>query len=165
VLVRLAYAVHVDDAATLAQDVDWTRVRQGLKDDLADRPQVIEAASRTPDPDALPEFGDSFADTVVASGVDADVTPTHICALMHDTAESMGAAGGSATTGVLGALHGAFFTGLDSFEASVNTATGGRDGLLKVRLERTRGLSWAVTRVWVPPALLAGGDAAQLHRS
>ena len=71
---RISRALDSGNLATLQSLVDWTAVRQGLKDDIAEgvigMPQRTLLASNT-----LPPFGASFISGIAGTEIDRAVTP------------------------------------------------------------------------------------------
>ena len=87
---RMSVALRSHDVASLRSEIDWSRVRDGLKQELtgalpdADQPTIeaVKPASvTTASDDELPEFGESFAKTAVGNVVDEDCDPEHVEAM------------------------------------------------------------------------------------
>jgi hypothetical protein len=127
--------------------IDWNAVRQGLKDDLAEglvglSPQM-QLASNT-----LLPFGAGFATGIVASEVDAAVTPEALrhAAQMLDPPP----AGGFGMPAIVGAN----FHSLTGFDLRVRLPCQLADEQpLHLRMAFRDG-SWQVVRVWVPQDLM-----------
>src|SRR4051794_35117725 len=74
---QLGEAIRRGDAATLHALVNWSKVREGIKEDICDLPPEPGDAST-----ALPAFGSSFVRGVMASAVDRHVTPEALVAVV-----------------------------------------------------------------------------------
>jgi hypothetical protein len=143
-LYRLGQAIRMGDAGSLRVMVDWPRVREGIKEDISD--MVRDEPRPTAASNQLPPFGTSFVRGVAASSVDQQVTPE---ALATVTGPDAGASEGTPVH-----INWAFFESPGRFLASFNTPTH-----KAIRLEmELRGASWQVTRVWLPPKLLASAE-------
>ena len=81
-LYRLSQDLQSDDLEAVGSDVDWARVRDGLRQDVAEQFAGVKmaAAARS---DALPPFGASFVQGVATHVVDEAVSPEGLCAAMH----------------------------------------------------------------------------------
>ena len=146
-LYRLNHAVRSGDAATLARLVDWSSVREGIKEDLCD--VVADNPATTSRNGQLPAFGASFARGIAANAVDRTVTPERLASAAND---------GPALMPQGGALHvdWAFFDGPAGF--TVALVTHGQTEPIRLQLQLQDG-GWLVTRVWLPPAMLAQANA------
>lgn len=143
-LYRLGQAIRAGDAGSLRVMVDWPRVREGIKEDISD--MGVDEPRQTAASNALPPFGASFVRGVAASSVDQQVTPEALAAITGP--------GPEASQGTPVHIVWAFFQSPGRFVASLNTPTH-----KAIRLEmELRGASWQVTRVWLPPKLLASAD-------
>jgi hypothetical protein len=143
-LYRLGQAIRAGDAGSLRVMVDWPRVREGIKEDISDL--VLDEQPQTGPSDKLPPFGASFARGVAASSVDQQVTPEALAAVARPRT---GAAQGAPVH-----VNWAFFESPGRFAASFNTPM---HKSIRVEME-LRGASWQVTRVWLPPRLLASAE-------
>jgi hypothetical protein len=143
-LYRLGQAIRAGDAGSLRVMVDWPRVREGIKEDLSDL--VLDEPRQTTPTNMLPPFGASFVRGVAASSVDQQVTPEALATIAGPAA--------GASTGTPVHINWAFFQSPASFVASFNTPT---HKAIRVEME-LRGASWQVTRVWLPPKLLASAE-------
>ena len=115
--------------------VDWSAVRDGIKQDICDRPHATAAS------DELPAFGSSFVRGVRASAVDQHVTPQGIVAAVRY---------GGAKTGPRAAevrIGWAFFDDPTHFVVSLRTGDRPQPIRLELSLQDTQ---WKVTRVWLP---------------
>jgi hypothetical protein len=68
-LYRLGHAIHTGDAATLRTLVDWSAVREGIKEDICDN-----VADDPQSEGKLPAFGASFVRGIASNAVDQRVT-------------------------------------------------------------------------------------------
>ena len=66
------------DAQTLAADIEWDGVREGLKEDIADGITGQPGSSTAVASDALPAFGSGFVRSMAGNMVDETVTPEHL---------------------------------------------------------------------------------------
>jgi hypothetical protein len=98
----------------------------------------------------LPAFGASFVRGIATNSVDQDVTPEALVQMTHSHAT------GAATHGVAMQVIWAFFRDPTNFIVSLDTT--GQPGLLKLQMS-LKGATWQVTRIWLPPALLAKTNA------
>lgn len=138
-LYRLNEAIHSGDAQTLKALVNWPAVRQGIKQDLCDKPDAQLAKGE------LPGFGASFASGIATSAVDQQVTPQGLVRATHATA--LPAKGlGSAMR-----VEWAFFDGPTQFMVSLSAA--GQSGPIRLQMQ-LHDTEWRVERVWLPPHLL-----------
>ena len=148
-LYRLGQAIRSGDAARLETMVDWTSVREGIKEDICDlvidQPPLEQADGR------LPPFGAGFVRGIATNVVDRQVTPEALVAAAQEP-EAIEATRGAAVQvelGVLrqpGGLHGGFVA---------RRARLRRSGCRWICADGT----WHVTRVWLPPDLLGQANA------
>jgi hypothetical protein len=135
-LYRLSQDMRAGDVDAVRADIDWVRVRAGMKQDIAEQfagMKVTAVAQR----DELPPFGASFVQGVASHMVDEAVTPEGLCAAMK---------GGGAVS--VDALRGwGMFSGPTSFVAHLRPA-GAQPMTLRMRLE---GTEWKVTGVHLEP--------------
>lgn len=147
-LYRLDQAIHTGDAATLQALVDWPAVREGIREDICDRlaadPEVTVSEGR------LPAFGASFVRGISANAVDQEVTAEGLVAMTHHRAD------GTATRGAAVHVNWAFFH--DPIEFTVSLDAPGQRAPIKLRMT-LKDATWQVTRIWLPPALLAQANA------
>ena len=147
----IATAMQRGDAQTLAADIEWDGVREGLKEDIADGITGQPGSSTAVASDALPAFGSGFVRSMAGNMVDETVTPEHLA-----TSFSALQAAGANHTGL--AIDWAWFTSPTSFEARFrlpDAASGAAP--VRVRLELVQdgwGLGWRVTRAWIPTPVL-----------
>jgi DUF2939 family protein len=165
-LYRLETALRHGDSARLAAMIDWEQVRDGLVDDICDRidggvSKPPTAASSTY---ALPPFGSSFMKGIAATAVESAVTPEGLTRMVSFRAVAAdGHPTAARATSVAGSrVKWAFFDNPSTFSVWVRTpANAASDGPIKLRMELSRGGSWKITRVWLPPTLLARAGAAE----
>ena len=147
-LYRLGHAIHTGDAATLQALVDWPAVREGIKEDICDDvatdPQVTASDGR------LPAFGASFVRGIAGKAVDQEVTAEGLVDMTQHQAD------GTATRGVAIHVDWAFFRDPIDFIVSFNAP--GQRAPIKLRMS-LKDATWQVTRIWLPPALLAQANA------
>jgi hypothetical protein len=148
-LARLGAALGTGDAKTLETLVAWGQVREGIKEDICD--DVSDAPANDT---ALRPFGFSFVRGVAANVVDARVSPHGILAAARHV--------GPAANSTLGAIRGvkwAFFETPTQFVAELSPP-GMAPGAPPVRVQmELHDFAWKVTRVWLPPTLLAAANA------
>ena len=147
----VASALKNEDVGTLRTALDWRTVRIGLKSDFGASVGVgatVRMASATaPGQDELPDFGESFATTIVSHVVDDVVTPEHLVAMLTHPGSKTPAAG--AGNSMLGRIQHIGFTGPCGFEASVRLADT-RDAppvTISMRIEKWQ---WKITRIHMP---------------
>ncbi len=147
-LARLGAALGSGDAGTLESLVAWGPVREGIKEDISDDVTDVPANDT-----GLRPFGFSFVRGVAANVVDARVSPHGIlAALRHFDPANL-------TLGAISGVRWAFFESPTQFEAELRPP-GMAAGAPPVRVEmELHGFSWKVTRVWLPPTLLAAANA------
>lgn len=142
-LYRLGQAIQSGDAASLETMVDWTSVREGIKEDICDlvidRPQQAQPDGR------LPPFGAGFVRGIATNAVDQRVTPEALVA----AAQQPGAE--QATRGAAVQVSWAFFASLAAF--TVDLSTPGQPTPIRLQMDLRNG-AWSVTRVWLPPEML-----------
>lgn len=137
-LYRLGTAVRSADAATLQSLVDWSAVREGLKEDICD--MVLDEPSAPSN--QLAPFGSGFVRGITGNLVDKAVTPELVVSLTRSTPSSRGA-----DTRV----RWAFFN--DPTHFSINIVAEGSAEPIRVEME-FRHMRWQVRRVWLPNELL-----------
>ena len=153
-LYEMGQAVRHGDATALCADIDWNRVRDGLKEDIADGITGEPAATvsnATANDDDLPPFGSGFVTNMAGNVVDRTVTPGHLT-------DSIGAMHAAHAVSARPAVERAYFTSPTSFTVSLRPA--GEDSVrLRLDLEESAaGLRWQVTRAWIPAAMLEKSD-------
>jgi hypothetical protein len=169
-LYEMGQDVRHGDASALCAHIDWNRVRDGLKEDIADditgEPAVsastapasnVTISPATANNDDLPPFGSGFVTSMAGSVVDRTVTARHLT----DSIGAMHAAHASARP----TLEGAYFTSPTSFSVSLRPAgsAGAEPVRLRLDLEQSAtGLRWQVTRAWIPAAML---EKSETHAS
>jgi len=145
-LYRLNAALHTGDALTLQHLVNWSSVREGIKEDICDGlAGNPDATARKGD---LPGFGAGFMRGVATNAVDERVTPQSLVAAVTQQPATKGAPDIHITW--------AFFDNPTQFSVDVK----GLDKKAPVRLQlELKDAKWQVTRVWLTPALLGRADA------
>jgi hypothetical protein len=147
-LARLGAALGNGDATTLETLVAWGPVREGIKEDICD--DVIDTGTADT---GLRPFGFSFVRGVAANLIDQHVSPHGVLAVMHDVNPA------SATLSALTGVKWAFFESPTEFVAELKPPGSSPEAApVRVQLE-LQGLAWKVTRVWLPPTLLAAANA------
>jgi hypothetical protein len=143
-LLRLGWAIHTGDTATLEALVDWPSVREGISEDMADL--VIDTpASAAQASNKLPPFGASFMHGIASNMIAARVSPATLVSSGQLWVEPV------AADGTLAKLHWAFFDTPNQFTVSFQAP--GEDHPITLRL-RLRDGAWRVMRAWLPADLL-----------
>ena len=142
-LYRLGHAIHAGDAAALQTMVDWRAVREGIKEDICD--QVPDQPAQAKAPQQLPPFGAGFVRGIAGNAVDQRVTPQALVTAVQQTRPAV-------PTGETVRVAWAFFSTPTEF--AVDLLTQGRPVPIRLQME-LRGGFWRVTRVWLPPLMLA----------
>jgi hypothetical protein len=144
-LYRLGQAVRTGDAATLERMVDWSAVREGIKEDICD--QVIDEPPEAKSGGQLPPFGAGFVRGLAGNAVDNRVTPQ---ALASVAAKEPARAPDSV------AVSWAFFAGPAQFVVDLRAP--GQPTPIRLQMDFRDGV-WQVTRVWLPLELLSQANA------
>ena len=154
-LYRIGDAIRGGDAKTLEALVDWSSVREGIKEDICDL--VVE----DPGPKTggnLPPFGASFMRGIASSSIDQTVTPQALLAATGSLAGSV-VHEPPPQTELKGAdvhIRWAFFDSPTSFLVDLRAV--GRTDPIRMEMTLHRG-AWRIERVWLPTDLLSGqGD-------
>jgi hypothetical protein len=140
-LYRLGHAIRSGDAATLSSMVDWSSVREGIKEDICDF--VIEEPKDAQANGQLPPFGSGFVHGIASNAVDRRVTPEALVA----AAQPSGASSNDQTLQV----RWAFFVSPGAF--LVDLGAPGQGTPIRLQMDLRDG-GWQVTRVWLPPEML-----------
>jgi len=143
-LYRLGLAIRHGDATTLQSMVDWSAVREGIKEDICDL--VIDEPKDARANGQLPPFGAGFVRGIAGNAVDAKVTPEALVAAASDQPAARPAQPGAAVR-----VSWAFFSGPSAFVVDLHAP--GQDAPIRLQLD-LRMAGWQVTRVWLPPELL-----------
>jgi hypothetical protein len=161
-LYRVGSAIRSGDAKTLEALVDWSSVREGIKEDICDL--VVDAPS-TQSTETLPPFGASFMRGIAANKIDQAVTPQALVAATHANAAAGGVTTGGAAigkpsrdpdSGLRGAdvhVNWAFFDSATTFQISLRAP--GQTDPIRLEMELSH-WHWQIDRVWLPADLLAG---------
>ena len=146
---RITRALDRADLDALQTLVDWSAVRQGLKDDIAEgvigMPVQTLVASNT-----LPPFGASFIAGIAGTAVDRAVTPEGLL----EAARRLDPPPGPATAAPFPVIVAAGFCTPTQFDLHLRAP--GQDAdeePLHVRLVFRAG-GWQVMRVWIPQDLM-----------
>ena len=142
-LYRLGHAIHTGDAAALQALVDWHAVREGIKEDICDLVTDQPAAARASQ--QLPPFGAGFVRGIASNAIDHRVTPEALVIATQQTRPEL-------PTGETVRVAWAFFSAPTEF--TVGLRAKGRPVPIRLQME-LRGVEWRVTRVWLPPVMLA----------
>ena len=147
-LYRLGQAIRSGDAARLETMVDWTSVREGIKEDICDL--VIDQPPQEQADGKLPPFGAGFVRGIATNVVDRQVTPEALVAAAQepDAIET--------TRGAAVQVSWAFFASPSAFVVDLNTP--GQATPIRLQMDLRSG-TWHVTRVWLPPDLLGQANA------
>ncbi|HUB13141.1 MAG TPA: DUF2939 domain-containing protein [Acetobacteraceae bacterium] len=146
-LYRLDRAIHTGDAAALQTLVDWSAVREGIKEDICDT--IGDNSAETIAHGGLPAFGASFVRGIATNTVDQQVTPKGLVDLAHHDAAGAGEHQSMRVSW-------AFFENPTDFIVSLNVP--GQRAPLKLRMTM-KDAQWQVTRVWLTPRLLQEANA------
>jgi Protein of unknown function (DUF2939) len=141
-LYRLGHAIRSGDATALQALVDWPAVREGLKEDICDR-AIDEPEAKAPK--QLPPFGAGFVRGIAANAIDTRVTPQALASAAQQTEPAL-------PSGEPVHVAWAFFSAPTEF--TVDLRAKGRPVPIRLQMELRDG-EWRVTRVWLPPLLLA----------
>ena len=142
-LYRLGQAIRSGDAVRLEAMVDWSSVREGIKEDICDL--VIDQPPQEQADGKLPPFGAGFVRGIATNVVDRQVTPEALVAAAQgpDAIET--------TRGAAVQVSWAFFASPLAFVVDLNTP--GQATPIRLQMDLRSG-TWHVTRVWLPPDLL-----------
>lgn len=143
-LCRLANSLDRGDSHEVEMAIDWTAVKAGLKEDIADG--VIGPTSGSLASNTLPPFGASFASGIAQSAVEQEVTPQNIIAVMRQMQ------GGEAMPNPLSMLEHAYFEAPTVFIVTIHD-TDSEGGHLRLRLALEGG-QWRVVRAWIPQDMI-----------
>ena len=147
-LYRLGQAIRSGDAARLETMVDWSSVREGIKEDICDL--VIDQPPQAQADGKLPPFGAGFVRGIATNVVDRQVTPEAL------VAAAQGPEAIEATRGAAVQVSWAFFASPAAF--LVDLYAPGQGAPIRMQMDLRRG-TWYVTRVWLPPDLLGQANA------
>jgi len=137
-------ALNTHDNVALCASLDWSHVRDGLKDSLGLRAGVQQVSQQ----DELPGFGESFATSMASGMIDEDFTPARLDTMLSGPlARSRGA----------GALPRGYFVGPTQFRAAINMG-GATPVEITMRIQKWR---WQITRITFPQDFLT--NAAPTH--
>ncbi|MGI4958425.1 MAG: DUF2939 domain-containing protein [Janthinobacterium lividum] len=154
----VASALQNHDVGTIQGALDWRTVRTGLKNDLGPDASVrLASTSRVaPVQDELPDFGNSFAKTIVSRVVDDVITPEHLVAMLIRTEPSRHAVpvSGSSALSMLGRVDHVRFVGPNRFEASVRLEDDPKAVPVTVSM-RIEKWQWKITRIQMPDQFLS----------
>ena len=142
-LYRLGHAIHTGDAAALQTLVDWHAVREGIKEDICD--QAIDQPPEAKTSQKLPPFGAGFVRGIASNAVDQRVTPQALASAAQQPQPEL-------PTGDAVRVAWAFFSTPTEF--TVDLRAKGRPVPIRLQMELRAG-EWRVTRVWLPPLMLA----------
>ena len=160
----VASALQNNDVGTIQEALDWRTVRNGLKSDLAPGASVSLASAHAAAPvqEDLPDFGSSFATTIVSHVVDDVVTPQHLVAMLVNAKPSDDSrkAGphASGLMRMLDRVDHVSFIGPNQFEASVRLVDDRNAAPVTVSM-RIEKWQWKITRIHIPDELLTQGPA------
>jgi len=148
-LARLGAALGSGDAQTLEQLVAWGPVREGIKEDICDDVADMQASSAN----TLRPFGYSFIRGVAANAIDTRVSPHGLLAAARRFDPA------TLTLDAVTGVRWAFFDrSPTAFVAELRSPGGAAHGEpVRVQME-LQGMSWKVTRVWLPHKLLMAAN-------
>jgi len=147
-LYRLGHALRSGDAVSLETMVDWSSVREGIKEDICDL--VIDQPMEARSGGQLPPFGAGFMRGIATNVVDRQVTPEALAAA-GQLPDAKPAVGGGTMR-----VRWAFFASPAAFV--VDLAAPGQVEPIRLQMDLRDG-HWQVTRVWLPPELLGQANA------
>jgi Protein of unknown function (DUF2939) len=147
-LYRLGQAIRSGDSVGLEAMVDWTSVREGIKEDICDL--VIDQPPQEQANGKLPPFGAGFVRGIATNVVDRQVTPEAL------VAATQGPDATKVTRGAAVQVRWAFFASPSAFV--VDMYAPGQATPIRLQMDLHSG-TWHVTRVWLPPDLLAQANA------
>ncbi len=142
-LIRMSHALDRGDVTALENCVDWSSLRAGLKEDIAEG--IIGPVNTQLASNSLPQFGASFVAGIAGSMVDHDVTAPNVAALAHQGAAN------DARGNPLTMIEHAYFETPTVFVVVLHDPED--DDHLRLRLEMQGG-TWRVTRAWIPQDLV-----------
>jgi hypothetical protein len=147
-LYRLGQAIRNGDASSLETMVDWTAVREGIKEDICDT--VIDEPAEAKAGGQLPPFGAGFVRGIAGNAVDARVTPQALAAVAQEPVTA------PAPKDAAVRVSWAFFAGPAEFLVALKAP--GQAAPISLQMVFRAG-AWRVTRVWLPPELLTQANA------
>lgn len=154
----VASALQNHDVRTVQSALDWRTVRSGFKSDLSPGASVSLASSShvAAAQDELPDFGDSFATTIVSHVVDDVITPEHLVAMLVHAEPARHAAdtSGSGALSMLARVDHVRFIGPNQFEASVRMDDDPKAAPVTVSM-RIEKWQWKITRIQMPDQFLS----------
>ncbi len=127
--------------------VDWASVREGIKEDICDF--AVDQSPETQAGGRLPPFGAGFVRGIATNTVDKRVTPEALARPRNTRMREPTIQGDGVT------VNWAFFAGPSAFLVDLGT---GHATPIRLQMDLRDG-AWHVTRVWLPPEMLAGADA------
>lgn len=139
-LYRLQSAVRGGDAPALASLIDWSSVREGIKEDICDL--VLDEPGDVAQKGQLPAFGASFVRGVTSNSVDRELTPEALAGMARPSSDQPADDA---------SISWAFFSSPAHFTIDVSLA-GHLEPIQAVLA--LKGLQWRVVRIRIPPALL-----------
>lgn len=155
-------AMQRDDVNTVRGALAWRDVRGGLKDDLGPGASVtLASAHAAPVQDELPDFGSSFATTIVSHVVDDVVTPEHLVTMLSQANTGRAVAATSLARralAMLGRVQHVGFVGPTGFEASIRLVDDPSAGPMIVSMHVEK-WQWKITRIHLPDDLLTHSGA------
>lgn len=141
-LYQLQSAIRGGDATALSRLIDWSSVREGIKEDICDL--VLDEPGDIAKKGQLPAFGASFVRGVTGSSVDREFTAEKLAGLVQPAAPSNDDA----------SISWAFFSGPGRF--AIDVTVSGHTEPVKAEMAFT-GLRWKVMRIWIPATMLMEG--------
>lgn len=144
---RLQAALDRGDTQALEKSIDWTSIRAGLKEDIAEG--VIGPTQQQAAADTLPPFGTSFITGIADTTVEREVTPQNLIAVMRQM-HAPPSATDDATSNPFASFAWAFFESPTVFNITVRNADDDTDTAhLRLRMVLRHG-QWTLIRAWVP---------------
>lgn len=151
-LYRFGQALQAGNTDTVAQLVDWTSLRAGIASDVTAQITAPPSSAGQARPRAqlaaneLPAFGTSFVSHIATNEINRQLTPDALARMASPEALS------AAPDLQQAHLDRAFFDSPTGFDVRLTTASGEK---LRLHMQLI-GMSWKVTRAWLPPSMLSG---------
>lgn len=147
---RLQAALERGDTQALEKSIDWTSIRAGLKDDIAEG--VIGPAQQQAAADTLPPFGASFITGIADTTVEREVTPQNLIAVirqMHTPASTTDEANSSP----FASFAWAFFESPTVFNITIRNPDDMDSAHMRLRMVLRHG-RWTLIRAWLPQDII-----------
>ncbi|MCQ8242075.1 DUF2939 domain-containing protein [Rhizosaccharibacter radicis] len=137
---QMGTALQQRDLRTVEASLDWSSVRDGLRNDM---PAML---GLQPVDDDLPGFGESFASNVAVQAVDQEVTPARLPTLLSQMRSAAAPGPATAMPGWYGLVQ-AGFAAPNLFQATFQLSPKGQPVRVSLRIEQWR---WKIVRIELP---------------